>query len=82
MGAKNDDEIPKGLDGLTVSEMAMAIHETILTKEDKRIAELRLIDLETLDKIAEVMYMDKRTVRKRLQKILPRIVLTIEKLLR
>ena len=82
MGAKNDDEIPKGLDGLTVSELAMAIHETILTKEDKRIAELRFIDLETFERIAEVMYMDKRTVKKRLLKIFPRLVRTVEKLLR
>lgn len=84
MGAQDDNETSKskGFENLTVSELMLAIHETILSKEDKRIAELRFVDLETIERIAEIMYMDKRTVRKRLLKIFPRIAWTVDKLLR
>jgi hypothetical protein len=77
-----DDHDRLSFEKLTTTELTLAIHETILSKEDKRIAELRFIDLETFERIAEVMYMDKRTVKKRLLKIFPKLVRTVEKLLR
>lgn len=77
-----DDHDRLSFEKLTTTELTLAIHETILSKENKRIAELRYIDLETFERIAEVMYMDKRTVKKRLLKIFPKIVRTVEKLLR
>jgi hypothetical protein len=43
---------------------------------------LRYIELETIERIAEIVMLDKRTVRKRLLKIFPRIAWTVEKLLK
>jgi hypothetical protein len=83
MGAPDDNDRPsKGLEDLTVSELTLAIEETILTKEDKRIARLRFVELETIERIAETMMLDKRTVQKRLIRIFPRVVWTVQKLLR
>jgi hypothetical protein len=83
MGATDDSDRPiKGFEQLTVSELTLAIHETILSKEDKRIAELRFVELETIERIAEIVMLDKRTVQKRLIRIFPRVVWTVQKLLR
>jgi hypothetical protein len=83
MGAPDDNDRPsKGLEDLTVSELTLAIEETILNKEDKRIARLRFVELETIERIAEAMMLDKRTVQKRLIRIFPRVVWTVQKLLR
>ena len=83
MGATDDSDRPiKGFERLTVSELTLAIHETILSKEDKRIAELRFVELETIERIAEIVMLDKRTVQKRLIRIFPRVVWTVQKLLR
>lgn len=77
-----DDHDRLSFEKLTTTELTLAIHETILSKEDKRIAELRYIELETIERIAEIVMLDKRTVRKRLLKIFPRIAWTVEKLLK
>jgi hypothetical protein len=77
-----DDHDRLSFEKLTTTELTLAIHETILSKEDKRIAELRYLDLETIERIAEIVMLDKRTVRKRLLKIFPRIAWTVEKLLK
>ena len=81
MGVTEDND-RLSFERLTTTELTLAIHETILSKEDKRIAELRYIELETIERIAEIVMLDKRTVRKRLLKIFPRIAWTIDKLLR
>lgn len=77
-----DDHDRLSFEKLTTTELTLAIHETILSKENKRIAELRYIELETIERIAEIVMLDKRTVRKRLLKIFPRIAWTVEKLLK
>jgi DNA-directed RNA polymerase specialized sigma24 family protein len=83
MGMTEDgDRLSTRFEQLTVTELTLAIHETILSKEDKRIAELRYIELETIERIAEIVMLDKRTVRKRLIRILPRLSWTVEKLLK
>lgn len=83
MGVTDDsDRSATRFEKLTTTELTLAIHETILSKEDKRIAELRYIELETIERIAEIVMLDKRTVRKRLLKIFPRISWTVEKLLK
>lgn len=83
MGVTDDsDSSYTRFEKLTTTELTLAIHETILSKEDKRIAELRYIELETIERIAEIVMLDKRTVRKRLLKIFPRIAWTVEKLLK
>ena len=67
MGVTDDsDSSYTRFEKLTTTELTLAIHETILSKEDKRIAELRYIELETIERIAEIVMLDKRTVRKRL----------------
>ena len=82
MGANEEyDGSTKRFERITVSELTLAINETILSKEDKRIAELRYIELETYERIAEVTMLDKRTVRNRIKQIYPRIMWTIDKLL-
>lgn len=82
MGANEEnDGSTKRFERITVSQLTLAINETILSKEDKRIAELRYIDLETYERIAEVMMLDKRTVRNRIKQIYPRLMWTIDKLL-
>lgn len=83
MGVTDDsDSSYTRFENLTTTELTLAIHETILSKEDKRIAELRYLELETIERIAEIVMLDKRTVRKRLLKIFPRIAWTVEKLLK
>jgi hypothetical protein len=82
MGANEEcDGSSKRFERITVSELTLAINETILSKEDKRIAELRYIELETIERIAEIVMLDKRTVRRRIKYIYPRIAWTIDKLL-
>lgn len=81
MGVTEDSD-RLSFERLTTTELTMAIHETILSKEDKRIAELRYIELETIERIAEIVMLDKRTVRKRLHRIFPRLLWTVEKILK
>jgi DNA-directed RNA polymerase specialized sigma24 family protein len=82
MGANEECDGVSKFERITVSELTLAINETILSKEDKRIAELRYIELETYERIAEIMMLDKRTVRKRIRYIYPRLEWTIDKLLK
>lgn len=82
MGANEEyDGSTKRFERITVAQLTLAINETILSKEDKRIAELRYIDLETYERIAGVMMLDRRTVRNRIKQIYPRLMWTIDKLL-
>lgn len=82
MGANEEyDGSNKRFERITVSQLTLAINETILSKEDKRIAELRYIDLETVERIAEILMVDKKTVQRRIKKIYPQLMWTIDKLL-
>ena len=62
---------------LTMSEMRSVIAETILTDENRKIAELRFLKLLTAEKIAEKLAYDDRTITHRIQFIKERLKNTI-----
>lgn len=63
-----DELFNKGKDILTLTECQEVIDETRLTKEDRDIAQLWVIECMTYDEIAERLgIQDKRTIQKRLE---------------
>lgn len=69
----------KDFEDFTVSEMREIIAETILTDENRRIAELRYIKLLSYEQIAEKVLIDKRTVQSRIKSINAKLKNTINK---
>lgn len=69
----------KDFEDFTVSEMREIIAETILTDENRRIAELRYIKLLSYEQIAEKVLIDKRTVQSRIKSINAKLNNTINK---
>ena len=69
----------KDFEDFTVSEMREIIAETILTDENKQIAELRYIKLLSYEQIAEKVLIDKRTVQSRIKSINAKLNNTINK---
>lgn len=69
----------KDFEDFTVSEMREIIAETILTDENRRIAELRYIKLLSYEQIAEKVLIDKRTVQSRIMSINAKLNNTINK---
>lgn len=69
----------KDFEDFTVSEMREIIAETILTDENKQIAELRYIKLLSYEQIAEKVLIDKRTVQSRIMSINAKLKNTINK---
>lgn len=62
-----DELLNKGKDILTLTECQEVIDETRLTKEDREIAKMWVIDYMTCEEIAEKLNIgDKRTIQKRL----------------
>ena len=62
---------------LTMSEMKAVLQETILSKENFEIAELRFLKLYTAEKIADTLGYDQRTIAHRIQFIKDRLKNTI-----
>lgn len=62
----------------TVSEMKVIIEETMLSVENKKIAEMRFVKLWSVDKIAERLVFDKRTVYARINTIRKKMLKTIK----
>ena len=73
------EEKEKDFADFTVSELKEIISETILTEEDRKIAEYRFIKLFTQDKISEKIGLDIRTVQRRLTAIKTKLRKTINK---
>ena len=69
----------KDFEDFTVSEMREIIAETILTDENRRIAEFRYIKLLSYEQIAEKVLIDKRTVQSRIMSINAKLNNTIKK---
>jgi DNA-directed RNA polymerase specialized sigma24 family protein len=69
----------KDFEDFTVSEMREIIAETILTDENRRIAELRYIKLLSYEQISEKVLIDKRTVQSRIKSINAKLNNTINK---
>lgn len=69
----------KDFEDFTVTEMREIIAETILTDENRRIAELRYIKLLSYEQIAEKVLIDKRTVQSRIKSINAKLNNTINK---
>lgn len=67
-------------DDFTVSELREIINETVLSKENKQIAEMRFIQALTIEKIAEKMGFDKRTIKSRIASIKRKLQKTINKM--
>ena len=65
------------LEDLTMSEMKAVIAETILTKENINIANLRFLKLYTAEKIAEKLGYDERTIAAHIKFIKERLRNTI-----
>lgn len=72
-----EERIELKLEDLTMSEMTAVINETILTDENRKIAELRFLKLYTAEKIAEKLGYDDRTIAHRISFIKERLKNTI-----
>lgn len=68
-------------DDFTVSELRVIIDETVLSSENKKIAELRFIKALTVEKIAEKMNFEKRTISTRISDIKKKLQKTINKMI-
>ncbi len=75
-----EDKLKLTFDDLTVSEIRDIIEETVLSNENKKIAELRFIKAYTIEKIAEKMGFDKRTIKSRVSCITKKLLKTISKM--
>lgn len=64
----------------TISEIRELIKETPLTELDRKIAEMRYLELRTFDEIAEKVGMETRSVQRRVPKISVSIKNTTTKL--
>ncbi|MCQ2743092.1 MAG: hypothetical protein MJ239_07410 [Bacilli bacterium] len=53
----------------SVTEIKAIIGETPLTERDRKLAELRYIDLKSEEEIADILYIDKKTVHSNIPKI-------------
>lgn len=69
------------LNDFTVTEIRHLISETVLTERDIEIAEMRFIKLYTVEKIAERLGYDERTIKSACVKILDKLLLTIQRVL-
>ena len=67
----------KDFENFTVTELSEIIADTILTDEDRKIAQLRYIKLLPYEKIAEIVCLDKRTVIARVKTIKSKIEKTL-----
>ena len=68
-------------DDFTVSEIRYIIEETVLTEVDQKIAELRFIKKLSIERIAEVMGYDKKTIFNHSNTIKEKLLKTIQKIL-
>ena len=76
-----EDKMKLTFDDFTVSEIRYIIEETVLTESDQRIAELRFIKKLSIERIAEVMGYDKKTIFKHSNAIKEKLLKTIQKIL-
>lgn len=65
----------------TVSELKEILNETVMSDIDREIAELRFLKLLSIEKIAERLQYDKRTISSRIKSIQERIEKTIKNLI-
>lgn len=76
-----EDKMKLTFDDFTVSEIRYIIEETVLTESDQRIAELRFIKKLSIERIAEVMGYDKKTIFLHGNAIKEKLLKTIQKIL-
>ena len=76
-----EDKMKLTFDDFTVSEIRYIIEETVLTEADQKIAELRFIKQLSIERIAEVMGYDKKTIFNHSNTIKEKLLKTIQKIL-
>lgn len=80
-GITKEEKSNLTFDDFTVSELRVIIDETVLSSENKKIAELRFIKALTVEKIAEKMNFEKRTISTRISDIKKKLQKTINKMI-